>query len=218
MMRSRQRPGDAHVPELAASGDELLDDERRAGGPLGDEDDDRGRGALALDALDERGDLARATAGRGPRATGAPQAGLDDREVLAQRVLARRRSGWSGEHEREPLVAGDPGHERREGPGRGVGDVEVLEREDDRPLGGEAAQPAEQRLERARLAALGIRERAPHGCPGRPAARRGQAGQLDERARRRRDAGGVSSSSSGRVARSGARASSTAAHGGSTGP
>ena len=73
-------------------------------------------------------------------------------------MLAGEPVGLVREHEADPLVPRDPGHERGERAGRGIGGVEVLERDDDRALGGDPAEPAEQRLERPRLAPLGVRE------------------------------------------------------------
>ena len=134
-----QGPGQADVLELAPGGDQLLDDQRRPGRPLGHEDDDRGRGPLALDPLDLVADLA-AGERREVHADGGPEARLDHREVRAQRMLAGEPVGLPGEHERQPLLAGDPRHERGERPGRGIGDVEILERDHDRPFRGDAAR------------------------------------------------------------------------------
>ena len=172
----RSREGGA--AELAPGRDQLLDDERRSRGPLGDEDHDRGGRPLAVDALDEPGDLA-ARERREVDADRRPQARLDHREVLAQLVLAGEPVGLVREHEADPLVARDPGHERGEGAGRGVGGVEVLERDDDRALGGDPAEPAEQRLERPRLAPLGVGEVA-GPWPWNRGRALGDAGQAEE--------------------------------------
>ena len=184
-------------------------------GPLGDEDDD-GRGRpLALDALDEPGDLA-ARERREIHADRWPEPGVDDGQVLAQRVLAGQPIGLVREQERNPLLAGDPGDERREGPRRGIGDVEVLERQHHRLLDREATQPAQQRLERTRLAALRVGEGA-GAEPATPSARPASAGssrRMGPASRRSR----ATSSSCGRVTSTGSSASSTEAHGGSTGP
>ncbi len=211
-----ERPGERRALELAARRDQLLDDERRPRRALGHQDDDRGRRTLPVDPLDQPGDLA-TREGREVHPDGRPQARLDDREVLAQRMLPGEPVGLVGQDERDPLVARDAGHERRERAGRRVGGVQVLEHEDDRPLGGDPAQPAEQGLQGARLAALGVgevagaraRPRARHArpCPAGPA---GSGGRRGPAARR--------PPSSGRSASSGPSASSTAAHGGSTGP
>ncbi len=151
----RERPGERRAPQLAPRRDELLHDQRRPGGALGDQHDDRRGRALALDPLDQAGDLAPGE-GREVHADRRPEPGLDHGQVLAQRVLARQPVGLVGQDQADPLVAGDPGDERREGAGGGVGDVEVLEGDDEGPLRRDAPEPSQQRLEGARLAALGV--------------------------------------------------------------
>ncbi len=102
--------------------------------------------------------------------------GLDDGEVLAQRMLARQAVRLVRDHEADALRPGDPGHEGRERAGGGVGGVEILERKHDRALGGDPAQPSQERLERAWLAALGVGQRArPCGPAPRPRAGQDQA-------------------------------------------
>ena len=70
----RSREGGA--AELAPGRDQLLDDERRPRGPFGDQDHDRGGRPLAVDPLDEAGDLPareRREVDRGPAAAGPPR-------------------------------------------------------------------------------------------------------------------------------------------------
>ena len=193
-----ERPGELAWRSSRPRCDELLDDQRRARRSLSDEDDDRRGRALALDPLDQRGDLA-PREGRQVHPDRCAQPGLDDREVLAQRMLARQPVGLVGEHEGRSARRGAIRATKvANAAGRGVGDVEVLEREDDGPLRATPAEPAEQRLQRPRLAALGIRELAPARAPGgRRRARPGRGSPTSiGRASRRRSA---SSSSSGRV-------------------
>ena len=152
-----ERARERRALELAARRDQLLDHQRRPRRSLRHEDDDRGGRTLPVDSLDQPGDLA-TREGREVHPDRRPEARLDDGEVLAQRMLPGQPVGLVGQDERDPLVARDAGHERRERAGRRVGGVQVLEHEDDRPLGGDPAQPAEQGLEGARLAALGVGE------------------------------------------------------------
>jgi len=100
---------------------------------LGHQDDDRRRWPLALDALDEPGDLA-ARERPEVHADRWPEARADDGQVLPQGMLARQPVGLVREQQRDPLLAGDPGNERRERPGRGVRDVEILQRQHHRSL------------------------------------------------------------------------------------
>ena len=188
----------------------------RAAGPLRHQDDDGGRRPLALDALDEPGDLA-AREGSQVHANGWPEARADDRQVLAERVLARQPIGLVREQQRDPLLAGDPGNERREGPGRGVGDVEVLERQHHRvarPRGDRASAAAPPAPE-----AAGARDPRARWSenPRRPRARPASAGssrRMGPASRRSR----ATSSACGRVTSTGSSAASTDAHGGSAGP
>ena len=121
-----ERAGERRRRQLAAGGQQLLGHERAAAGSLGDEEQQAGRGALALDPLDERRQLVtveerqrqplhaaaarrRWSPGRGPR------------------VVARDDVRLVRGDERQPLVASDPGEERHERAGRGVGAMQVLE-------------------------------------------------------------------------------------------
>ncbi len=152
-----QRARERRAPQLPPRRDQLLDDERRPRRPLRDQDDDRRRRPFAVDPLDQAGDLAPRER-RQVHPDRRPQAGLDDRQVLAQGVLPREPVGLVGEHERDPLVACDAGVEGGERPGRRVGRVEVLEHEHDRALRGDPPQPAQERLQGPRLPSLGIGE------------------------------------------------------------
>ena len=69
----------------------------------------------------------------------------------------------------QPLIARDPREERDQRPGGGVGEVEILEHEDDRVALPEPAEETEDALQRPRLAALrGRRAAAPgRGADGR---------------------------------------------------
>ena len=80
--------------------------------------------------------------------------------------------GLVGGHDAQPARPRDAGQERRQGPRSRVGIVEVLEDQQHRPAFAEAGQEAEDRLEHARLAPLGIdrgraaREQPEGGQPG----------------------------------------------------
>ena len=80
-------------------------------------------------------------------------------------------SGWNVADEADAARPLDPGEERGEGPGAGVGVVEVLEDERDRPPLAEPDQDAEDPLEQASLAALRRGDRRALGQrpgPGQP--------------------------------------------------
>ncbi len=155
----RQRPGQGGVANLTPRGDQLLDHHGRATRALRDEDDDRGRRSLTLDALDHPRDLP-------PRhgleldVDRRAEPALDDREVLAQRVLPGHAIRLVRDDERQPLVPRDPGDERGECPCCGVRDVEVLEHDHERLLEGQPSQPAQEGREGPGLSTLGVRQRA----------------------------------------------------------
>src|SRR6185312_1037041 len=93
---------------------------------LDHEQQDARRGALALDRLDQSGKLV--TTERlelesrdRPRGTG------NDQPVRPPRVVARDLVRTVGDNQGQPLVPGNPGEERRQGTGRSVGAMKVLE-------------------------------------------------------------------------------------------
>ncbi len=173
-----QRSRERRALELAPRGDQLLDDERRARRAFRDQHHDRRRRPLAVDPLDQAGDLAPGER-RQVDPDRRPEAGLDDRQVLPQRVLPGQPVRLVRQHERDPLVSRDAGEERGERPGRGVGRVEVLEDEHDRTFRGDAAQPAQERLQGPRLPPLGIGEVA-RGRPRHLLGALGHAGQAQQ--------------------------------------
>ena len=146
-----------------------------------------------------------------------PQPRLDHREVLAQRMLAREAVRLPGEHQREPLLA----RVRATNVAKARVAASATWRSSSASTIGRSAatpaEPAQQRLERPRLAPLRVGERAPRG-PGEPgrerrqraAAREHRAGVPPQQRRRAPRAAAAASS--------GASASRTDAHGGSTGP
>ena len=94
---------------------------------------------------------------------------LDLGEQRAQRMAAVELVDAVGQDDEHALAAERAGEEGDEGAGRGVGPVEVLEREDHRRLTAEAVEEAEHGLEEASL-------RGPVG----PLVRRRRAGQPRE--------------------------------------
>ena len=165
--------GQRRARQLAARGQELLGDQRQAARSFGDEEQQAGRRPFALDPLDQRGQLVaverrqcQALGGRGPAAIAA--------RSVVQRVVAADDVGLVGADDRQPLVARDPGQERDERAGGGVGVVEVLEDEDDGLPLAEPAEQAEDALERS----------APGGAPGRSARRRRPAQPISAEPRR----------------------------------
>ena len=139
-----ERRAEGQAGQLPARGEDLLRDERVAAGPLGHEEEGRGGRALALDLGDELGQVEpveRAELELGRRVG---RAG-DRRQLREERMAAREAVRAVGHHEAQP---GGPRHareERRQPPGPGVGVVEVLEDEQDRPA---LPCPLEQALDR----------------------------------------------------------------------
>ena len=173
-----ERAGQRGARQFAAGGEELLGDERQAAGPFGDEEQQAGRRAFALDPLDQRGQLV-AVERRQRQALGRARAGGDRAEVRRPRVVAADDVGLVRADDRQALFARDAGQERDERPGRGIGQMEVLEDEDDRMLLAQPAEQAEDPLQRPRLApfrARSGRRRRPGRRPRRAAARDRAAG------------------------------------------
>ena len=107
-----ERAGQRRGRQLAAGGQQLLGHERAAAGSLGDEQQQAGRGALALDALDERGQLV-AVEERQRRAAPAAEARRrSTRPARDPRVVAGDDVRLVRDDERQPLVG------RRSGRGR----------------------------------------------------------------------------------------------------
>jgi hypothetical protein len=100
-------------------------------------------------------------------------------------MLAVEVVGAVGDHDEQRLGPERVDHERQQLPGRAVRPVEVLQDQDDGPLGGEALQQPEEGLEQLRLA--GRRRRGSAGSPGVAAhhhQRRALAFRLGEGGRR----------------------------------
>ena len=135
-----ERAGQRGARQFAAGGQQFLGDERQAAGPFGDEEQQAGRRPFALDPLDQRGQLV-AIERRQCQAVRRTRTGRDRPEVGRPRVVAADDVGLVGADDRQALFARDPGQERDERPGRGIGQMQVLDDEDDRML---LAQPAEQ--------------------------------------------------------------------------
>ena len=168
-----ERAGERRRRQLAAGGEQLLGDERQAAGALGDEQQQAGRGPFALDPLDEDGELV-AVERRQGQPLGRPRARRrSSRRSADPRVVAGDDVG---------LVGGDdaPGAGRAAIRARnvtsarvaGVGAMEVLEDEHDRPPLAEPAEHPEDALQRPGLAAL----RAPSGRIRRSGAGRVEPG------------------------------------------
>ena len=95
----------------------------------------------------------RSSGGRSSR-VGGRGLGRDRGEVGQPRVVAPDDVRLERADDRQPLVARDPGQERDERPGRGVGPVEVLDDEQDRAVLAEPAEHAEDALQRPGLPSL----------------------------------------------------------------
>ena len=148
------------------------------------------------------------------RPVGRTRTGRDRAEVRRPRVVAADDVGLVGADDRQALFARDPRQERDERPGRGIGEVEVLEDEDDRMLLAEPTEQAEDPLQRPRLAPLrggrpaAVDRGADLGQPRREIGQqaddlgRGRTEQVGEDVRRACRAGpGRSPGRSGRTAR-----------------
>ena len=131
--------GQRRARQLASGREQLLRDERQAARALGHEEQQARRCPFAFDPLDERRQFVAIEWGQGQLL--GPGTGQDRGEVRRPRVIAGDDVGLMAAHDREPLVARDPGQERDERAGGGVGEVEILEDEDDRVL---LAKPPEQ--------------------------------------------------------------------------
>ena len=126
-----ERAGQRRAGQLASGGQDLLGDEGVAARPLGDEQEHGRRRTLALDALDELGQLVaierlEGELGRRRRALG------HRRERHAERVAAGQLVGLVGGHDAQPTGPRHAGEERRQRAGARVGRLEVLQREHDR--------------------------------------------------------------------------------------
>ena len=107
-----ERPGQRGAGELAPRRQELLGDERIAARPLGDEEQDRGRRALALDRLDELGELVAVE--RLERELGGRRGAVGHRgERRPERMSAGQLVGLVGRQDEQAPRPGHPGEERR---------------------------------------------------------------------------------------------------------
>ena len=179
-----ERAGQRRARQLAAGGEQLLGDERQTARALGDEQEQARRGAFALDPLDQRRQLV-AIERRESEALG-PRTGQDRLEVRGPRIVAGDDVGLVRADDRQPLVARDAREERDQRPRRGVGEVEVLEDQDDRVAFAETPEQAEDPFERPRLAPLGSGLAAlvdRHAQRGQPRSELGQ--EPDDLGRRR---------------------------------
>ncbi len=135
--RARQGGG----RQLAPGGQQLLGHERAPAGPFGDQQQQARRRALALDAFDQRGQL-RAVEPRHRQPLERVRCVGDGRHRGDPRVVVRDDVRLVGGDQHEPLVRGDPGEERDQAAGRGIGAVEVLEDQHHRsPLAEPAKHP-----------------------------------------------------------------------------
>ena len=107
--------------------------------------------------------------------------GHDRIEVRRPRVVPGDHVGLRGPDDDQALIAGDPGEEGDDRPGRGVREMQVLDHEDDRVPLPEPPEETEDALERPRLAPLGGGRAAAAGrCADRVEARRQVGQQADD--------------------------------------
>ena len=147
-----ERAGQRRARQLASGREQLLGDERQAARALGHQEQQARRGPFAFDPLDEHRQFVAIERGQGQPF--GPGPGQDGVEVRRPRVIVGHDVGLVAAHDREPLVARDPGQERDERAGGGVGEVEILEDEDDRMLLAEPPEQPEHPLEGPGLAAF----------------------------------------------------------------
>ena len=153
-----ERAGQRRAGQLAAGGQELLGDERIAARPLGHEEQDRGRRTLALDPLDQLGQLVPVERSdveldRRVRAVGH----LGQRR--AERVAAGQLVRLVGGQDAQAAGARHPGQERGQGAGPRVGRLEVLEGDHHRDPLADPVEHPQDRLEHPGLTALGLGHR-----------------------------------------------------------
>ena len=127
-----ERAGQRRGRQLAAGGQQLLGHERAAAGSLGDEQQQARRRPFALDPLDQGGQLVAVERRQREPLERARRVGDRVATAATHGSSAATTSGWSVPTIDQPLIARDPGQERDERAGRGVGAVQVLEDEDDR--------------------------------------------------------------------------------------
>ncbi len=160
-----ERAGQRRARQLASGGQQLLGDERQPARPLGDEQQQAGRCPFALDPLDQGRQLVPIERRDDkPRSAGAGRPSIAARSAVHGSSRATT-SDWCVPTIARRCSAGDPGQERDQGAGGGVGEVEVLDDEHDRlPL----AEPAEQRRGCPRASAPGVAPgRSFRRCPAR---------------------------------------------------
>ncbi len=142
------------VGQLPSGGQQLLGDERQSARAIGDEDEGGGGRTLALDRLDELGQLCACQGRNGdpgrPAIAGRRHLG----DGPGERVVAGDLVGLPGPDEAHALGPADPAAERHERPAPGIGVVEVLDDEEDRLALGEPADDTKQGLEDPPLASL----------------------------------------------------------------
>ena len=178
--RHRQR-----AAAVDAGREQLLGEERVALAAGVQTVDEAVVGRLAEDVLQRGGQLVAAQRLEGDAVD--RRVALDLRQERPQWVAAMQLVEAVGQDHEDPLAAERAGEERDEGPGRGIGPVEILEHEDDRRLAAEAVEEGEHGLEEPALRrAVGpvVRRRR----AGQP---REEAGQLGAVARMQRVEGGM---------------------------
>ncbi len=168
--------GERGPRQLAPRRHEFLDDERNAAAPLRGQDERRSGRPLALDPLDEIGELV-APQRLDPEALSRPTRTGHGDDVGGQRVGSRHLVRLIGRDEADAMRPLDLGKERGESPGAGIGVMEVLEDEHDRLAFAQPAEDPEDAFEQSRLAPLRRRDawsgeerrRRPRALRGAPA-------------------------------------------------
>ncbi len=166
-----ERAGQRRAGQLTPGGQQLLGHQGIAPRALRYQEQDRGRGALAFDPLDQPGELVPAQGLEQQALRRARRVG-HRAERFVEGMAASQLVGLVGGHDAQPPRPRDPGQEGRQRPGSGVGIVEVLEDQEDGPALAETGQEAQDRLEHPRLTPLGV----DRGRAGRQQPQRGQAG------------------------------------------
>ena len=171
-----ERPGQRCAGELPPGGEQLLGHERRAARSFGHQQEQAGRRPLALDPLDQGGQLVPIER-RDDEPPWWLRPGHDRIEIRRPRVVPGDDVGLRGPDDDQALIAGDPGQERDDRPCRGVREMQVLDHEDDRVPLPEPAEQTEDALERPRLAPLGGGRAAAAGRSADRVEARRQVGQ-----------------------------------------
>ena len=164
LRRPGRQPGDDQLLEraaqrgarqFAARRQQFLGDQRQATRPLHDQQQQARRGAFAFDPLDQGAPGRR---GRAAAASAAPADAARPRwpaRSLDHGSSRGTMSGWSVAMIARRWSRAIRERKRDERPGRGIGAVEVLEDERDRPSLAEPAEHAQDGFEGPRLASLG---------------------------------------------------------------